>query len=292
MDPDHGRRDTALTPNAGRKDAAKWWWRPGLVAVLLACGVSSLATHTTPALGAQSVTIQVLDRDGGSDSSGPRRFVSASDSVDWDRVKTLAASARGFRLVISLLDRRMWAIIGADTLLDTPVAVASGTSLSYQGRRWSFTTPRGVRNVVAKDSLPVWVPPDWHYYEVAKARGLVVRQLLPGQPAMLEDGRRLEIRSSIVGIVGADSLFRPLPTDAEIIYDGFLYVPPLGTANRRIAGELGRYRIDLGGGLLLHGTPDAESIGTAATHGCIRLRDDDIAWLFEFVPLGVRVYIY
>ena len=194
--------------------------------------------------------------------------------------------------MISLADRRLWAIIAADTLLDVPVAVASGLSLDYQGRRWSFTTPRGVRTIVAKDSQPVWVPPDWHYYEVASARGLVVKQLVPGQPLMLEDGRRLQIRSSVVGVVGADSLFRPLPPDAEIIFDGFLYIPPLGTANRQIAGELGRYRIDLGGGLLLHGTPDPESIGTAATHGCIRLRDDDIAWLFEFVPLSVRVYIY
>lgn len=291
MDPDHGRRDTAVTPNGCRQDAARWWRRPGLVAVALALGAVVMTTGTAPALG-QAATIHTMDRDGGSDSSGRRRFVSVADSADRDRVRTLAANARGFRLVISRLDRRMWAIIGADTLLDTPVAVASGLSLEYQGRRWSFTTPRGVRKVVAKDSLPIWVPPDWHYYEVAKARGLVVRPIVPGQPAILEDGRHLEIRSSVVGVLGADSLFGPLPTDAEIIYDGILYVPPLGTANRQIAGELGRYRIDLGGGLLLHGTPDTESIGTAVTHGCIRLRDDDIAWLFEFVPLGARVYIY
>ena len=232
------------------------------------------------------------ERADGRDGPARRRFVSAADSVDWERARALAARADGYRMVISLLDRRVWVIIGSDTLLDAPVAVASGLSLDYQGRRWSFTTPRGVRKVTAKDSLPVWVPPDWHYYEVARERGLVVRHLAPGQPVRLDDGRQLVARGVVVGIVGADSIFVPLPPDEEIIADGFLFVPPLGTLNRQIPGELGRYRLDLGGGFLLHGTPDIESIGTAATHGCIRLHDSDIEWLFEFVPVGLRVYIY
>ena len=30
----------------------------------------------------------------------------------------------------------------------------------------------------------------------------------------------------------------------------------------------------------------------AAPHGCIRLRDEDIEWLYENVPVGTKVYIY
>ena len=152
-------------------------------------------------------------------------------------------------------------------------------------------TPRGRRTVVAKDSLPVWVPPEWHYYEVARARRLLVRNLTVGRPTELGDGRRLEVRQSAVGIVGPDSAFTVLPPEEEIIFDGVLFIPPLGTANRRIPGELGAYRIDLGGGVLLHGTRDMTSVGQATTHGCIRLRDADIAWLYEFVPIGARVFI-
>jgi hypothetical protein len=230
--------------------------------------------------------------DGGPDSTGRRRFASVADSVDWELARGRAANARGFRLVISLLDRRLWAIIGADTLLEAPVAVASNALLDYQGRRWTFTTPRGRRSVVAKDSLPLWVPPEWHYYEVARERGLVVKPLVAGRPELLEDGSRLEIRSPVVGVVGPDSIFLPLPPGEEIIYDGFLFIPPLGTLNRQISGELGLYRIDLGGGFSLHGTRDLGSIGEAATHGCIRLRDADIAWLYEVVRVGLSVYIY
>lgn len=223
-------------------------------------------------------------------SAAPSR--ASGQPADPDRTRATADSARGFRLVISVDDRRLWAIIGADTLLSAPVAVASGSSLEYQGRRWKFETPRGRRRVLAKDSVPEWVPPEWHYYEVARARGLVVRNLVAGQPVELADGRQLDIRGAAVGIVGRDSVFTSIAASVEIIFDGVIFIPPLGTSNRRIPGELGAYRIDLGGGYMLHGTRDRASIGQASTHGCIRLGDADIAWLYEFVPIGAHVFIY
>jgi lipoprotein-anchoring transpeptidase ErfK/SrfK len=30
----------------------------------------------------------------------------------------------------------------------------------------------------------------------------------------------------------------------------------------------------------------------AATHGCVRLRDQDIEWLYENIPVGTKVYVY
>jgi lipoprotein-anchoring transpeptidase ErfK/SrfK len=83
-----------------------------------------------------------------------------------------------------------------------------------------------------------------------------------------------------------------LPPGEEIVFDGTLYVPPFGTANRRIPGELGRYKLDLGDGYLIHGTPDQSSVGTAATHGCLRLREADLRFVYERVPTGTAVYIY
>ena len=47
-----------------------------------------------------------------------------------------------------------------------------------------------------------------------------------------------------------------------------------------------------GDGYLFHGTPLKNSIGLAATHGCIRLRDEDIEWMYENVPVGTKVYIF
>ena len=88
------------------------------------------------------------------------------------------------------------------------------------------------------------------------------------------------------------SVFAPLPTNEHIVFDNTLFVPPMGSKNRKIEGELGKYRLNLGDGYLLHGTPYKESIGLAATHGCVRMRDEDIEWLYDHVPVGTRVYIY
>ena len=71
-----------------------------------------------------------------------------------------------------------------------------------------------------------------------------------------------------------------------------MYIPPFVTQNRKVEGELGRYALDLGDGYLIHGTADPKSIGRAVTHGCIRLGDDDIEWLYRNVPRGTTVHIY
>jgi lipoprotein-anchoring transpeptidase ErfK/SrfK len=45
------------------------------------------------------------------------------------------------------------------------------------------------------------------------------------------------------------------------------------------------------GGIGIHGTPDAASIGYSASHGCIRMRIPDAEWLFERVHVGTPVFI-
>lgn len=41
----------------------------------------------------------------------------------------------------------------------------------------------------------------------------------------------------------------------------------------------------------LHGTSDSSSIGRAASHGCIRLANEDITYLAELLPLGTPMTI-
>ena len=38
-----------------------------------------------------------------------------------------------------------------------------------------------------------------------------------------------------------------------------------------------------------HGTPFKDSIGKAVTHGCIRLSDEDITWLYQHVGRDILV---
>lgn len=41
----------------------------------------------------------------------------------------------------------------------------------------------------------------------------------------------------------------------------------------------------------IHGTADEDKIGEPASHGCIRMKNDDVIQLFELVPNGIRVDI-
>ena len=41
----------------------------------------------------------------------------------------------------------------------------------------------------------------------------------------------------------------------------------------------------------IHGTDDVSSIGTAASHGCIRMRIPDVVELYDRVPVGTPLYI-
>ena len=207
--------------------------------------------------------------------------------------RTAAAADTALRVVVSLRARRLWVVARqSDTLLTAPVAVGSGKTLRASGQTWTFNTPRGIHVVRSKEENPIWVRPDWSYVEVAQKYGFRLARIEPGRPIELEDGRVLEIRNQIVGFTDVSGDFSPLPTNEELVFDRVLYVPPIETQNRRVPSQLGRYRLNLGGGIGLHGTPDAASVGRAVTHGCMRLRDADLEWLYTHVPIGTRVYIF
>ena len=148
-----------------------------------------------------------------------------------------------------------------------------------------------MRTVLSKEADPIWQPPEWLYAETAVEYGLKLGHLRIGHPVKLNDGRLLTVKYNVVGVID-DGVFQALPVDEHIVFGKTLYVPPLGTKNRMVEGELGKYRLNMGDGFLLHGTPYKESIGMAATHGCVRLRDEDIEWLYDNVPVGTKVYIY
>lgn len=43
--------------------------------------------------------------------------------------------------------------------------------------------------------------------------------------------------------------------------------------------------------IYIHGTPDDQPMGVPASHGCIRMRNDDVIELFELAPVGTEVLI-
>jgi L,D-transpeptidase catalytic domain len=199
-------------------------------------------------------------------------------------------------LVISLEERHLWYKQGGAILFSTEVATGSGKTMVPEGGglAWKFETPRGRLVVQSKEETPVWAPPDWHYVEQSRKRGLGLARLEIGESLTAADG-------SIIAVEGND-VVRVLPdgrrdvlqaTDGrEIVVDGKVLMPPLGTTQRRYKGVLGTHRLNLGNGYALHGTNRPETVGRAVSHGCVRLRNADIAKLFAMVSVGTPVYIY
>lgn len=257
-------------------------WRSSLA---LACLTSAAIAQSSD----NRVPVQYSDME----DSAEVMFKSPADSIEWERSKRVAARATGFRVVVSLRERRVWVLRDADTLRVAKAAVASGMTINFAGRSWTFRTPRGRHSVLRKLMDPVWRPPDWLYAEAAMDHDLELAHLRPARPVRVDRDQLLVVRNNRAGLLNQKTReFAPLPVDEHIVFNDTLYIPPIGTQNRRIWGELGRYALDLGDGYLIHGTSDPKSIGKAVTHGCIRLGDMDIAWLYWNVPMGTAVHIY
>lgn len=199
-------------------------------------------------------------------------------------------------LVVSIADRRVWYKHRDSVLFTARVATGSGKQLVIKGndKVLRFETPRGRLIVQRRDSAPAWIPPDWHYQEQANKRGLGIVQLVRGVPLKLRDGSQIIVQGNDVVRRGADGTIRPLTASdgREIVADGKIVIPPYGTNQRKYADVLGTHRLYLGDGYALHGTNNPASIGQAVSHGCVRLRNEDIAELYDRVAVGTPVYIY
>lgn len=217
----------------------------------------------------------------------PRKPKDHADSLAWNRHRRAADAIEGRKIVVSIYDRRLWLIDeNGDTLIDTRAGVGMGAVTAPSGRVYDFSTPRGLRRVLLKEEEPLWNPPDWHFYSL----GQRVRQF-PAGGLTLDDGRRVVRRGEWIGYL-KDGEFTPIPREESLFFDGTLYIPPLGTENRKVPEVLGHFKLDTGGGIMIHGTNDPLAIGFPATHGCIRLDDEPLEQLYQEVRVGTPVYIY
>jgi hypothetical protein len=199
-------------------------------------------------------------------------------------------------LVVSIEDKRLWYRQGGELLFTTQVATGSGKTLVSEGgsSQWKFDTPRGRLVVQSKEESPDWVPPDWHFVEEASKRHLGLVRVTAGEPLATSDGSVIAVRGDDLVRRGRDGTETVLTADEgrEIVVDGRIVVPPPGTNQRRYQGILGTHRLNLGDGYAIHGTNQPQTIGHAVSHGCVRVRNEDIDKLYEMVPVGTPVYIY
>jgi L,D-transpeptidase ErfK/SrfK len=68
--------------------------------------------------------------------------------------------------------------------------------------------------------------------------------------------------------------------------------PPKSLRARVDDFSLGRYGLYMRDGYIIHGTIFKTLLGKRVTHGCIRLGDDDLEFVYRTVPVGARVFLF
>ncbi len=234
------------------------------------------------------------------DNLGVLNEVKSKLGMTGDSLKSLlnespAAAANQPYLVVSMADHHLWYKQGKEVLYEAPVATGSGKELvGGASGQWRFETPRGRLTVKAKDENPAWVPPEWHYVEQAHKKGLGIVHLSPGQALSTGDGVITTQNGEVVKRYnnGSTVSLGGGVEGKEIVVNGNIVVPPYGTTARRYMGVMGTRRLELGDGYGIHGTDHPESIGQSVSHGCVRMRNEDIEKLYPMVQVGTPVYIY
>ncbi len=207
------------------------------------------------------------------------------------RRAAVAPVPKGNVIVVSISDRKLELRQGPKVGHVARAAVGMGVVV-IDGEKWFFDTPIGTLKVIAKEKAPLWVPPDWHYLEMAhKGKGKVV-ELRRGRPYTLRDGRQVEIVGDDVGFRDSSGSFTPAPPSKDVWDGDLIFMPPTNTNQRRFTEVLGSHRLKLTDGFGVHGTNKPESVGRATSHGCIRLANPDIDAIYDEVQVGSRVMIY
>lgn len=146
----------------------------------------------------------------------------------------------------------------------------------------------------------------WQY--LAKLNRLDPQRIRPGQSVKVMQGpfgavvdlRRFELTVESFGYyvahfpigIGKDGS-SPVGefTVQDKLEDPTYYGPDGVIANDNPNNPLGEFWLSLGNSYGLHGTNDESTIGRAESRGCIRLRNQDVADLYDLLTIGSKVVI-
>lgn len=187
-----------------------------------------------------------------------------------------------FVITVSTAENRVYARRKGELVFDAVCSTGKNTTLRTGGETKVFRTPIGRFKILSKEENPKWVPPDWHYVEEANKYGMRATRLDYGECIADLCARGREVYSNGYPVEGGQLLVR----------GGAVIIPPVGTRARQFPEVLGTHRLNLGDGYALHGTQQVRQLGQNVSHGCVRLKNEDIARLYEMASVGDEVIIY
>jgi L,D-transpeptidase YbiS len=157
----------------------------------------------------------------------------------------------GKTILVSINEQRLQLRDNDDVLMDCSISTAKNGPGEI---RDSECTPRG-----------------WHYVRAKIGEGAAINSVFVG--------RRL------TGEIYQSSLRREYP-ERDWILTRILWLSGLKPGKNRLGhvDTMQRY-------IYIHGCPDEDEMGVPTSHGCIKMRNNDVIRLFDEVPAGSKVYI-
>ncbi len=155
---------------------------------------------------------------------------------------------------------------GVDVWMPTP-----GTTLALPSR---MLPPRAPRSGLVLNL------PEMRLYDYTQGRDPGVLPVAIGAPGTPSPVGEFRVEWKTI-----EPVWR-VPASIRAVDPDLPYEVPPGPDN-----PLGRHWLGIGSGYGIHGTHNRWSIGRLATHGCIRLANDDVGALYPRVPVGTRVRI-
>jgi L,D-transpeptidase YbiS len=164
---------------------------------------------------------------------------------------------------------------------------------------------RKVNGSLAKKLSALATKPDEPYVVVDSALnrvywrqgGTVLREMIAscGTGNVLEDptsGRKwvFETPRAALRVIGKKAAPVWMKPDWAFIEEGE-EIPKDGSG-RAEPGVMGDYAVAIGDGYYLHGTLYKRLLGRNVSHGCVRLGDDDIEFIYKITKIGTRVILF
>jgi len=165
---------------------------------------------------------------------------------------------KGRYLVVDRAKGKFWIRDGKFVIYEGVCGVGKGVKW-IRNKKFNFETPAGIYHVKRKLLNPWWIRPNWFWYE----RGLEVPKKWIRFPKNITFER-------------AVAFYNSLSKEDKLRV-------------RAIPGYLGKYVLDLGGGIFIHYSKHNRG---AVSHGCIRVSEEDSEIIWKLLEVGDPVYIF
>lgn len=169
-----------------------------------------------------------------------------------------ALSTKDYYLLLDLTNHRFY-LMKSNLIIYTDHFGSGKGQIRIKGEKIDFKTPRREFIVTKKETNPWWVRPDWFWTE----------QNLP-----------------------IPTEFLTIPEDLSYS-QAVRYYNHLSATDklrvRRVPGYLGKYKITLQDGYLIH---YGAGVGRNSSHGCIRVSKPSLEVLFNYLEVNSPVYIF